>query len=69
MREYKRATRECSFSEFPTEIRAAIGKYVEKNDLGNIAANVLICAETSSEKINQGVFSKIFGGGNYAVKT
>lgn len=69
MREYKRTTRECSFSALSPEIVAAIRKYAAGNDLGNIEANVLMCAETSSEKINQGFFSKIFGGGNFAVKT
>jgi len=68
MKEYKRTTRECSFDEFPPEIVAAVRKYVEKNELGNIEANILICAETSSEKIKQGFFSKIFGG-SFAVKT
>ena len=28
-----------------------------------------MCVETSSEKLKQGFFAKIFGGGNYAVKT
>lgn len=69
MKEYIRSTRECSFNLFPPEIVAAIRKYVEKNGLGNIESNILMCAETSSEKIKQGFFSKVFGGGNYAVKT
>jgi hypothetical protein len=69
MREYNRATRECSFEEFPPEIVAALGKYAAKNELGNLAADALLCAETSSEKINRGFFSKIFGGGSFAVKT
>jgi hypothetical protein len=69
MREYKRATRECSFSEFPSAIVAAVRILAEMNDFGDIEGDALICAETSSEKINQGFFSKIFGGANYAVKT
>jgi hypothetical protein len=68
MREYKRTTHECSFNEFPPEIIAGIRKYAEKNELGETEAKVLMCAETSSEKIKQGFFSKFFGG-NFAVKT
>src|SRR5215204_2169943 len=69
MRKYKRATRASSFSEFPPEITAAIRKYAEKNDFGDFEADILMCAETSSEKLKQGVFSKIFGDGKYALKT
>jgi hypothetical protein len=66
MREYQRTTRECSFNDFQPEIQSAIRKYVEKHELGEVEANVLMCAETVSEKIKQGFFSKIFGGANYA---
>lgn len=69
MKQYKRATRACSFSEFPAEIRTAIEKYAEKNELGDAEAASLMCAETTSEKIKQGFFSKIFGPSNYAVVT
>jgi hypothetical protein len=68
MREYQRTTRECSFNALSPEIITAIRKYTEKNAFGDIEANILICIETSSEKIKQGFFSKVFGGGNYAVK-
>jgi len=68
MREYERATRECSFNEFPPEIVAAVRKYAEKNDLGNLEAQALMCAETSSAKIKQGFFAKVFGGAAFAVK-
>jgi hypothetical protein len=66
MREYQRTTRECSFNDFQPEIRGAIRKYVEKHQLGDIEADALMCAETVSEKIRQGFFSKVFGGANYA---
>jgi hypothetical protein len=66
MREYQRTTRECSFNDFQPEIRTAIRNYVEKHELGDIEEDVLMCAETVSEKIKQGFFSKIFGGANYA---
>ncbi|HLM02258.1 MAG TPA: hypothetical protein VK400_14490 [Pyrinomonadaceae bacterium] len=68
MREYQRTTRECSFDDFQPEIRSAIEKYAEKHDLGNVRAEALMCAETVSEKIKRGFFSKIFGGANYAQK-
>ncbi|HYP49558.1 MAG TPA: hypothetical protein VEQ34_01360 [Pyrinomonadaceae bacterium] len=66
MREYQRTTRECSFSDFTPEVRSAIRKYAEKHALGNIESEALMCAETVSEKIKTGFFSKIFGGSNYA---
>ncbi|HEX8249665.1 MAG TPA: hypothetical protein VF599_15920 [Pyrinomonadaceae bacterium] len=66
MREYQRTTRECSFNDFQPEIIRAIRKYAEKYELGNIEEDVLMCAETVSEKIKQGFFSKIFGGADYA---
>jgi hypothetical protein len=68
MREYKRTTHECSFNEFLPKIIAAIRTYAKENEFGETETNVLICAETSSEKIKQGFFSKFFGG-NFAVKT
>jgi hypothetical protein len=66
MREYQRTTRECSFNDFAPEIIQAIRKYAEKHQFGNIEAEAVMCAETVSEKITQGFFSKIFGGANYA---
>lgn len=66
MREYQRTTRECSFNDFQPEIQSAIRKYVEKYELGDVEASALMCAETVSEKIKHGFFSKIFGGANYA---
>jgi hypothetical protein len=69
MREYKRATRACSFSEFPDEIQTAFRKYAEKHGLGDVESGAFVCAETSSEKVKQGFFSKIFAPSNYAVKT
>lgn len=69
MREYKRTTRECSFNEFPPEVIRAVRKYAGDRELGNLEADALMCAETSSEKLKQSLFSKIFGAANYAVKT
>ncbi|MDQ3799738.1 MAG: hypothetical protein M3384_09820 [Acidobacteriota bacterium] len=66
MREYQRTTRECSFDDFRPEIIRAIRNYAEKHELGNVEADALMCAETVSEKISRGFFSKIFGGANYA---
>lgn len=68
MREYQRTTREYSFDDFQPEIRSAIRKYAEKHEFGDVPAEALMCAETVSEKIKQGFFSKIFGGANYARK-
>jgi len=59
MRGYKRTTRECSFNALTPEIVAAIRKYVATNDFGNIEAELLMCVETSSEKLKQG-FSQRF---------
>lgn len=66
MREYQRTTRECSFNDFRPEIVRAIRNYAEKHELGNVEADALMCAETVSEKVKSGFFSKIFGGANYA---
>lgn len=69
MREFRRTTRECSFLEFPPEIVLAIRRYIEKNELDDVESRVLMCAETVSDKIRQGFFSKILDGANYAKKT
>ncbi|HEX8736101.1 MAG TPA: hypothetical protein VF721_12310 [Pyrinomonadaceae bacterium] len=66
MREYQRTTRECSFNDFAPDVIRAIRKYAEKYELGSVESEALMCAETVSEKIKQGFFSKIFGGANYA---
>ena len=54
MQIYKRSTRACYFPELKPEIVRAVREYVEKNELGDIERQVLICCETVSEKLKKG---------------
>lgn len=61
MREYQRATRECSVAELHPELGKAIREYAKKHDLGDIEAEVLICCETISERRKKGLLTRLFG--------
>lgn len=69
MKEYQRNTKPSEFSRLPLETIQAFRKYFEKSELENVDAEILMCCETTSAKINQGFFGKLFGGGNYAHHT
>lgn len=69
MREYQRNTKQSNFSSLPTETIASFKKYFEKNELGNVEAEIIMCCETISTKIKQGFFGKLFGGDNFAQNT
>jgi hypothetical protein len=56
MGDYVRATRECALDGLRPELAAAIRKYAEKHDLGNLEADILICCETTSTKKKRGLF-------------
>ena len=60
--EWKRTTRECSFSGLRPELVAAIRQYVEKHDLPNIESEVLACCETTSERKKAGLAERLAGG-------
>lgn len=66
MKEYQRNTKRSEFSRLPAETIQAFRKYFEKNEMENVEAGILMCCETTSAKIKQGFFGKLFGGGNYA---
>lgn len=69
MREYQRTTKQYKFSDLPIETLQAFRKYFEKHELGNVEPDILMCCETVSIRIKQGFFSKLFGGGNFALNT
>ncbi|HRH40542.1 MAG TPA: hypothetical protein PKY82_02780 [Pyrinomonadaceae bacterium] len=69
MKEYQRNTKSCNFSDLHTETIASFKKYFEKNDLGNVETEIILCCETTSTKIKPGLFGKLFGGGNFAQNT
>lgn len=71
MREYQRTTKPCKFDELPPETLQAIRKYLEKHELSDIEANILMGCETTSTRIQKpGFFAKLFGGGvNFAEST
>lgn len=56
MGDYLRTTRECTLNSLRPELAAAIRKYVEKHELGDLEPMVLICCETISTKKKKGLF-------------
>ncbi len=65
MADWKRSTRDCAVSALPAETRAALDKYIELYNLGDLLSNVVACVETTSEKVKKG----LFGGGAKPVVT
>lgn len=61
MREYQRTTRECSVAELRPELAKAIREYAVKHDLGDVEAELIICCETTSERLKKGLLSRLFG--------
>lgn len=59
MGDYKHTTRECTLDAARPELRAALRAHVEKYNLGDVLSSVVVCVETTSEKIKKG----LFGGG------
>ncbi len=57
MGDYNRSTRELIFTDLSPEITGALNKHIEMHNLGSILDDVLICAESNSVKIKQGLFS------------
>jgi hypothetical protein len=64
MGDYNRSTRECTFSQLRPELVSAIREQVEKQELGDIEAEILACCETTSEKKKKkrGLFGSLLGG-------
>ena len=59
MGDYKRTTHECSLDSMRPELSAALRAHVEKYNLGDVLSQVVVCVETTSEKLKKG----LFGGG------
>lgn len=57
MGDYNRTTREVKFEGLSREMKEAIDKHIELYTLGSILDDILICVETTSEKIKKGLFS------------
>lgn len=56
MSDWKRSTRELSFEQAPSEIKAVIQKHIEQYNLGDLLSAVLMCVQTDSEKAKKGLF-------------
>jgi len=54
MGDYTRSTRECSVGQVRPELHLALEEYFQKNSLGNLEAETLLCCETVSEKKESG---------------
>ncbi|MCI0397056.1 MAG: hypothetical protein L0332_36080 [Chloroflexi bacterium] len=59
MKEYNRTTRDCSFGDLRPELQAAIRQYAGENLLGDVAAEVLACCETRSERRPKGTLGRL----------
>jgi hypothetical protein len=58
MSDYTRTTHECTPDSLRPELAAAIRKYIEQHELGDLESTVLICCETTSTKKKK----RLFGG-------
>lgn len=58
MSEWKRTTKEIGFENLRPELSQAINEHIEKNNLGEILSDVLMCVQTDSEKSKK----RLFGG-------
>jgi len=61
MGDYTRSTRECSVSQVRPELRRALEEYFQKNSLGELEAETLLCCETVSEKMEIGWLAALLG--------
>ena len=61
MGDYTRSTRECSVSQIRPELRRALEEYFQKNSLGELEAETLLCCETVSEKMEIGWLAALLG--------
>ena len=56
MSDWKRSTRELTFEQLPSDMRAEIQKHIELYNLGGILSDAVMCIQTNSEKIKRGLF-------------
>ncbi len=59
---YNRSTRECFFSHLRPELRKAIQDYVNEHQLGDIEKELLACCETTAERKDNNVISRLLAG-------
>jgi hypothetical protein len=62
MGDYTRSTRECSVGQVRPELLRALEEYFQKNSLGDLEAETLLCCETVSEKKEMGRLVTWLGG-------
>lgn len=58
MNRTSRSTRACSVQDLDPGLRAAIREYLDKNKLGDLESDVLMCCETTSVRSKSGLFGK-----------
>jgi hypothetical protein len=55
MSDWRRVTKEVTFDGLRSELNAAIKNHVDKDNLGDILSDVMMCVQTDSEKIKNEV--------------
>ena len=58
MGDYLRTTREVMLNELNPVLATAVRAHIEKYELGDINASVLMCCETTSTKQKRGLFAR-----------
>jgi hypothetical protein len=61
MSDYTRSTIECTVNQLRPELRRAIDEYFQKNTLGELESETLLCCETVSEKKEPGWLASLLG--------
>ena len=62
MSDYRRITRECALERLRPELVRAIRAHAQQHQLGDIEAEVLMCCETTAEKISSGRLDTVLSG-------
>lgn len=61
MSDYNRSTIECSVKQLRPELRRALDEYFQKNSLGDIETETVMCCETVSERKEPNWLASLFG--------
>jgi hypothetical protein len=61
MSDYNRSTIECSVRQLRPELRRALDDYFQKNSLGDIETETVLCCETVSERKEPNWLASLFG--------
>jgi hypothetical protein len=62
MADYHRTTRECAWTQLRPELDRAIREHARQHQLDNLATEVLMCCETTMEKMNTGWLDPLLNG-------